>query len=73
LAATSKKVLTTYLRRLTNLSAGNRSLFLPRLAKDQFIDVHEFSQLNGEKSFSIIEALITQTKKNICTLTDARM
>ncbi len=68
-----KKILNTYLRRLTNLSANNRSLLLLRLASDQFIDLHELSQLNGEKSFSIIESLITQSKKMICPVADARM
>lgn len=73
MAPDSKKVLTTYLRRLTNLSSNNRSLFLPRLPKDQFLDIQEWSQLNGEKAFSIIEALITKSKKTICAVADPRM
>jgi superfamily I DNA and/or RNA helicase len=70
---TTKAILTTYLRRLTNLSGNNRSLFLPRLGSEQFIDLHELSQLQKEKSFTIIEALIADKKKTICALADSRM
>ncbi len=48
-------------------------LYLPRLASDQFIDVHEFSQLNKEKSFTILEALMRGQSKTICPLVDSRM
>jgi hypothetical protein len=68
----NKKLLTTYLRRLTNLSGKNRALFLPRLLGDQFIDVHSFNQLNREKSFAIIEALIARKNKRICAVLDSR-
>lgn len=70
--AQTKKILTNYLRRLTNLSGNNRSLFLPRLS-DQFIDVQELSQLNGENAFSIIKALIAEKQKAICPVVDTRM
>ena len=69
----TKKLLTTYLRRLTNLSGNNRSLFLARLTADQFIDVQELSQLNGEPAFSIIQALISEKPKFICPMLDSRM
>ncbi len=69
----TQKLLTTYLRRLTNLSGNNRSLYLPRLIGEQFIDVHELSQLNKEKSFAIIESLIARKKKTVCAVLDARM
>ena len=68
-----KAILNSYLRRLTNLSSNNRSIYLPRVGSDQFIDVHSLSQLNGEKSFSIIEALIAGKGKTICPLVDSRM
>jgi superfamily I DNA and/or RNA helicase len=70
--AQTKKILTTYLRRLTNLSGNNRSLFLPRLS-EQFLDIQELSQLNGENAFSIIKALIAEKQKSICTVLDTRM
>jgi superfamily I DNA and/or RNA helicase len=69
----TKKLLTTYLRRLTNLSGNNRSLFLSRLTADQFIDLQELSHLNGENAFSIIKALIAEKQKLICPILDARM
>jgi DNA polymerase IIIc chi subunit len=69
----SKKLLHTYLRRLTNLSGNNRSIFLPRLVGDQFLDLQQLSQLNGEKAFTIIEALIAEKFKTICPVLDARM
>ncbi len=68
-----KNLLTAYLRRLTNLSGNNRSLFLPRIRSEQFLDLHTLSQLNKEKSFSILEALIAQKKKIICPVLDSRM
>ncbi len=69
----TKKLLRNYLRRQTNLSGNNRSLFLPRLSSEQFLDVHELSQFNGEKSFSLIESLIAGRKKNVCPIIDTRM
>lgn len=69
----TKKLLTTYLRRLTNLSGNNRSLFLARLTADQFLDVQELSQLNGEPAFSLINALIAEKPKFICPVLDSRM
>jgi AAA domain/Protein of unknown function (DUF4011) len=68
-----KRLLTQYLRRLTNLSGNNRSLFLPRLGSEQFLDVHAASQFNFEKSFSIVEALIAKKKKTICPVADPRI
>lgn len=70
---TTKKLLTTYLRRLTNLSGNNRSLFLPRLVADQIMDVQELSQLKGENAFTIIQALIAERSKSICAVLDTRM
>ena len=70
---TSKTVLSTYLRRLTNLSGNNRSLLLLRLHAEQLIDVNEFSFLNGEPSFEIINALISGRNKKICQVLDSRM
>jgi hypothetical protein len=69
----TKKLLTTYLRRLTNLSGNNRSIFLPRLIGDQMIDLHSLSQLNGENAFGILEALIAGRQKIICRVLDTRM
>jgi AAA domain len=69
----TKKLLTNYLRKLTNLSGNNRSIFLPRINSEQFIDIQQLSQLNGEKAFGIIEALIAEKKKIICPVLDARM
>jgi hypothetical protein len=71
-AAKTKKLLSLFMRRLTNLSANNRSLFLPRLT-DQFLDIRNLSQLNGENSFSLIEAMIAGRKKNICPVSDSRV
>lgn len=72
-ASGTKKLLTTYLRRLTNLSGNNRSLFLSRLVADQIVDVQELSQLNGENAFTLIQALIAERSKSICPVLDTRM
>lgn len=66
-------ILNSYLRRLTNLSSTNRSIFLPRIGSEQFIDLHYLSQLNSEKSFSIIEALLAGKPKALCPVVDSRM
>ena len=68
-----KSILYSYLRRLTNLSSNNRSIYLPRAGSDQFIDLHTLSQLNGERSFSIVEALIARQSKTLCPLVDSRI
>jgi len=55
------------------LSGNNRSLYLPRLTSDQFIDIQELSQLNGEKAFTIVERLIAEKFSTICPLSDVRL
>ncbi|MBT1705913.1 AAA domain-containing protein [Chryseosolibacter indicus] len=69
----SKNILRTYLRRLTNLSGNNRSLFLLKLYADQLIDLHEFNQLNGFRSFDIINSLIGGKDFRLCPVLDSRM
>ncbi|MCU0419555.1 MAG: AAA domain-containing protein [Cyclobacteriaceae bacterium] len=66
-------VLRQYLHRLTNLAAGNRMLFMPRLTARQYLDLHELSQLKKETSFKIIESLIAEKAKAICPLADAHL
>ncbi len=66
-------VLRQYLHRLTNLAAGNRMLFMPRLTVRQYLDLHELSQLKKETSFRIIESLIAEKPKAICPLADAHL
>jgi hypothetical protein len=66
-------ILQTFLRRLTNLSGNSRSLLLLRLTSDQLIDLQSFSFLQGERAFSVVEALIAGKEKKLCALHDARM
>ena len=73
MSATIKNILETYLRRLTNLSGNNRSILLLRLYADQLMDLQEFSFLNGERSFSIINALIAGKEKKLCPVLDSRV
>ncbi|MEO7989940.1 MAG: AAA domain-containing protein [Chryseolinea sp.] len=73
MSASTKHTLQTYLRRLTNLSGNNRSLVLLRLHAEQLIDVHEFSFLNGDRSFEIINALIAGKNKKLCQVLDSRV
>lgn len=69
----TKNILQTYLRRLTNLSGNNRSLLLLRLHAEQLLDIQEFSFLNNERSFSIINALIAGKEKKLCQVLDSRL
>lgn len=73
MTSSSKSILTSFLRRLTNLSANNRGLVLLRLTGDQFVDLHMLSFLNGEKSFSIIEHLIRGRDMKIAQVHDSRL
>ena len=70
---TTKNILSTYLRRLTNLSGNNRSLLLLRLQAEQLIDMQELGHLNGEPSFAMINALIAGKDKRICQVLDSRL
>jgi hypothetical protein len=69
---TAKNIITSFLRRLTNLSGTNRSLVLLRLLNDQFIDLHSLSFLNGSNSFEIIRALVKNSSYKICAVHDSR-
>ncbi|HEY8935728.1 MAG TPA: AAA domain-containing protein [Cyclobacteriaceae bacterium] len=70
---TKNNILQTFLRRLTNLSGNNRSLLLLRLHAEQLMDIHLASHLNGERSFSLINALIAGKEKKICQVLDSRL
>ena len=68
-----KHILQSYLRRLTNLTANNKSLLLLRLAADRFIDLHDFNYLFKKSSFEIIDGLICKKPRiGLCNLADSR-
>lgn len=68
-----KNILKSYLKRLTNLTARNRSLVLLRLPKRQFIDIHLLDFLLNRPSYEIIEQLIEQKSiVPICEVLDSR-
>lgn len=69
----TKNILRTYLRRLTNLSGNNRSLLLLKLSADQLMDLHEVNKLNGLPSFDIIKALIGSRNMKLCPVVDSRV
>ncbi len=58
-----REILQSYLRKLTNLSANNRSLLLLRLIKDHFLDLNELDFINNTPAFELINALIAQKSK----------
>lgn len=68
-----KNILTSFLRRLTNLSGNNRNLLLLRLTQDQFLDVQSLSHLNGHPAFEIIKSLIKGLPFRICAVHDSRL
>ena len=68
-----KKILQSYLRRLTNLSANNRSILLLRLISDQFIDLNDFNFVDNKPSFSIVADLIGRKNQiRLCQQMDSR-
>ncbi len=68
-----QQILKTYLKRLTNLTARNRSLLLTQLSVEQFLDLHNLDFLDGKSSFELVNQLISQ-KENIplCAVLDSR-
>jgi superfamily I DNA and/or RNA helicase len=67
------KVLKSYLKRLINLSANNRTLLLRRLISSQFIDLHDFDFALNKPSFQIVKDLIGQKSKvPLCKIGDSR-
>ncbi|WP_338767737.1 AAA domain-containing protein [Bernardetia sp. ABR2-2B] len=69
-----QKLLEIYQRRLTNLSGKNRSLWLPKIYKNSFLDINELDFLLNKPAFSVIESLLQNSKRGIpiCQLSDAR-
>ena len=68
-----KHILQAYLKRLTNLSANNKSLLLLRLVSGQFIDINEFNFLLKQSSWQIIDSLICKKPRvGLCSLADSR-
>ncbi|MDQ3534239.1 MAG: DUF4011 domain-containing protein, partial [Bacteroidota bacterium] len=68
-----RKILQSYLKRLSNLTSKNRSLFLPRITGDHLIDLHDFDFLNNKASFSILEEVIAEkTEIVLCPVTDVK-
>src|SRR5690606_37696319 len=59
-----KDVFQVYLNRLIDLSARNRSIFLPKLLSSQMIDLKDFHFLNNHPSFFYITELLGR-KRNI--------
>ena len=68
-----QQILKSYLKRLINISATNRSLLLRKLTKLQFIDLHEFDFAHNKPSFSIVKDLIAgKNKIQLSNITDSR-
>lgn len=70
---TAKHIITSFLRRLTNLSGTNRSLVLLRLLNEQFIDLQTFSHLDGRPAFEIIRALVRNASFRLGAIHDSRL
>lgn len=69
----TRNIFQTYLNRLTNLTANNRSILLLRLPKEQFIDVHKFNLLDHKPSFHVIAALLAGKAAKVCQVLDSRV
>lgn len=68
-----QKILKSYLKRLTNLTATNKSLLLLSLLSEQFFDLHELDFLNGKPSFDLIGQLIAgKPNIHLCDALDSR-
>lgn len=67
-----EQLLKLFLKRLVQLDASNRSLYLPKLSKEKDIDLHDFDFSLSKSSFNIIEKLIGGKSLPLCAITDAR-
>ncbi|MGF1533230.1 MAG: AAA domain-containing protein [Bernardetiaceae bacterium] len=66
-------LLKTYQKRLTNLTANNRSLFLLRLYSGQFVDVRDLHFLDHVPAFEIIRQLLARKSSiRLCSVLDSR-
>ncbi len=68
-----EKILKSFLKRLTNISSSNRSVYLLRLYREQFFDLHRTDFLYKQPSFHLITQLLSGKKKIIlCDELDSR-
>ena len=61
------------LRKLTNLSSGNRMIFLPRLSAGRQIDFTDLNYLLRDAAFQHLEKLLAGQSVVICSVVDPRM
>lgn len=66
------QLLKSYLKRLTNLTANNRSLVLLKVPAEQFIDIYDFNFITDGGASGIIENLIAGRTTKLASVTDSR-
>ncbi len=67
------EILNSYLKKLTNLSSSNRSVYLPRLSSNHFMDLMDINFAEGIPSFRHIEQLIKNDNRIVlCPYIDSR-
>jgi hypothetical protein len=68
-----QQILKAYLKRLTDLTAANKSLLLLQLPAEQFVDLHDFDFLNGKPSFDVVAGLLAgKPAVPLCDVLDSR-
>lgn len=67
-----KSILRTYQTKLTNLTAGNKSLLQLRAYKYADLDIHEFNFLTSEPSIKVVEKLLLNKTAPLCLIDDPR-
>ncbi|MCF2516433.1 AAA domain-containing protein [Dyadobacter sp. CY351] len=67
------RILKAYLKRLTNLSTRNKSLLLPGLPSEQFLDLHETDFLLEKPAIELIRQLVSgKSRIALCDVADSR-
>ncbi|MEP2773960.1 MAG: AAA domain-containing protein [Fulvivirga sp.] len=66
------QLLKSYLKRLTNLTANNRSLLLLKVPAEQYIDIYDFNFVSEGGCSAIIENLIAGRTTKLAPVTDSR-
>ncbi|TDE08544.1 AAA domain-containing protein [Dyadobacter psychrotolerans] len=68
------RILKAYLKRLTNLSTRNKSLLLPGLPSEQFLDIYDTDFLLGKSCLEVVQQLVQKkTRLPLCDVQDPRL
>lgn len=67
------EILKSYLKKLTNLTSNNRSIYLPRIVADKGIDLNAFDYAINKSAYQLLEEIIIgKNSIKLCNYIDSR-